>query len=367
MQQIWNAGLLESHYSQWILKGTPLDFHSSRVITDMTFDGVPVRIYAPPSWKQDDQSEPVPALVFLHGGGWIVGSIDMYNFALNDIATKLDHVLIVSVGYRLAPVHPFPAAIDDCTTATTWLLSHTEEYNVDPKRIGIFGDSAGGNLAAAVSQRLTFDSQYSHLPKLRLQALIYPALQAVDFETPSYQQNGHYQALILTKPLMVMCWGLYLNGIKEVNFAAAASTNNHTSPYAKKLLAKQDIVSHDIIPENIRSGEYVPPTSNDFGNTTLYDSIKDTLLNPDFAPLMRTDLKGLPEAYIIACNFDVLRDDSIFYSNRLEKAGVKVTLKYYEGGVHGSLTEQHDGLFELEAARRMRHDLVTYLNQTLLS
>ncbi len=269
--------------------------------------------------------------------------------------------------YRLAPRHPFPAAIDDCTEATAWFLTHTKEYKADPNSIGVSGDSAGGNLAAAVAQRLTFDSQYSNLPKLRLQALIYPALQAVDFATPSYQQYGHYEILLLTKQFMVMFWDLYLNGEKETNFATAALSNNHTSPSAKQLLAKQGIVSHYKIPEDLRTGEYIPPTSSNFGDESLFDSIKDTLLNPDFAPLMRPDLKGLPETFIMTCQYDVLRDDGIIYGKRLEEAGVKVTSRHYENGIHGDMTERHDGLFQLETGRKMRQDLVAYLKETLLS
>ncbi|XP_072032996.1 neutral cholesterol ester hydrolase 1-like [Amphiura filiformis] len=356
--RIFTAG-----FSRRIVKGVQQGHNSTRIITNVDFDGVPVRIYAPP----DKQSEPLPALVCIHGGGWVMGSVDTYHFFTNDVATKLDGIVLISVEYRLAPLYPFPAAIDDCTIATAWLLSHTEEFNVDPNRIGVLGDNAGGNLAAAVSQRLTFDSQYSHLPKLRLQALIYPALQAVDFEMPSYQQNGRYVTLVLSEELMVVFWGLYLRGIRDSSFENAAFVNNHTSPSAKYLLADQGILSHSDIPEQLRSGDYVPPTSNDFGNTTLYDSIKDTLLNPDFAPLMRTDLGGLPEAYIATCYFDVLRDDGIIYAKRLEDAGVKVTWKNYEVGTHGSMTMNHDGLFKLESGIHIRHDLVTFLNNTLIN
>ncbi len=161
--------------------------------------------------------------------------------------------------------------------------------------------------------------------------------------------------------------GLYLNGYKQVNFVALASSNNHTSSSAKKMFAKQGIVSHDKIPQNLKSGKYVPPTfDNGFGDETLYNSIKDILLNPDFAPLMRSDLRGLPEAYIIACHFDMcLRDDGILYGIRLEEAGVKTTLKYYKDGIHESITEQRVGLFQFREERRMRQELVTYLKDTL--
>ncbi|NWT09710.1 ADCL4 protein, partial [Vireo altiloquus] len=94
--------------------------------------------------------------------------------------------LVVSVGYRLAPEHKYPAAYEDCLNATQHFLQHLEHYGVDPARVIVCGDSAGGNLAAAVSQTL---AGRSDLPRLRAQILIYPGLQALDFNLPSYQQN----------------------------------------------------------------------------------------------------------------------------------------------------------------------------------
>ncbi|NXR34876.1 ADCL3 protein, partial [Zosterops hypoxanthus] len=94
--------------------------------------------------------------------------------------------MVVSVGYRLAPEHKYPAAYEDCLSATQHFLQHLQHYAVDPARVTVCGDSAGGNLAAAVSQTL---AGRSDLPRLRAQILIYPGLQALDFNLPSYQQN----------------------------------------------------------------------------------------------------------------------------------------------------------------------------------
>ncbi|NXL89114.1 ADCL4 protein, partial [Alectura lathami] len=101
------------------------------------------------------------------------------------LATESNSV-VVSVGYRLAPEHKYPAAYEDCLNATIHFLRNAEHYGVDPARVSVCGDSAGGNLAAAVSQTL---AGRSDLPRLRAQILIYPGLQALDFNLPSYQQN----------------------------------------------------------------------------------------------------------------------------------------------------------------------------------
>ncbi|XP_038051236.1 neutral cholesterol ester hydrolase 1-like [Patiria miniata] len=296
---------------------------------DELFDGVQVRILnAHPAGGKTDKR---PAIVFYHGGGWIMGDTDMYHPLTSQLAKELNAV-VLSVEYRLAPQNPFPAPLDDCTVATVWFLKHLSKYSVDPTRVALMGDSAGGNLAAVVAQRLTFDPEYRDLPKPKLQVLIYPALQAFDFNTPSYQRNGNYWVL-LNKPLMTMVWDSYLRG-KDAgpNLQDAMQANMHTSAAAKRSPLAQKCLSHDLIP--FKQADYKVP-STDIGDEDIYNEIKDVLLNPDFAPLMREDLRGLPEAYILTAGYDVLRDDGIMYAKRLEKAGVPVTLKDYRRGFHG--------------------------------
>ncbi|NXO59408.1 ADCL4 protein, partial [Aramus guarauna] len=115
--------------------------------------------------------------------------------------------VVVSVGYRLAPEHKYPAAYEDCLNATIYFMKNIEHYGVDPARIIVCGDSAGGNLAAAVSQTL---AGRSDLPKLRAQILIYPGLQALDFNLPSYQQNQGVPLLFREHAAFFAL--LYLNG-----------------------------------------------------------------------------------------------------------------------------------------------------------
>ncbi|NXG19588.1 ADCL4 protein, partial [Grallaria varia] len=115
--------------------------------------------------------------------------------------------LVVSVGYRLAPEHKYPAAYEDCLNATQYFLQNLELYGVDPARVTVCGDSAGGNLAAAVSQTL---AGRSDLPKLRAQILLYPGLQALDFNLPSYQQNRGVPLLFRERAAFLAL--LYVNG-----------------------------------------------------------------------------------------------------------------------------------------------------------
>jgi acetyl esterase len=140
---------------------------------------IPVRFYRP-----DAGSSQLPALVFFHGGGWMLGSLDSYDTPCRRLALK-GHCAVLSVGYRLAPENPFPAAIDDAYAATWWCSRNAARLGIDPARIAVCGDSAGGNLAASVAQ-MSHDSQDF---QVALQALIYPAVD-LSRETASYERNA---------------------------------------------------------------------------------------------------------------------------------------------------------------------------------
>ena len=139
---------------------------------------VPVRLYA------DSTSGPLPIAVFFHGGGWVLSSVAGHDSLARRIA-KRSGALVVSVEYRLAPEHPFPAPHDDCWAATAWLAEHAANWGGDPARLAVCGDSAGGNLAAGVALRARDEG----LP-LALQALIYPCIDDQQDAYPSMVENG---------------------------------------------------------------------------------------------------------------------------------------------------------------------------------
>ena len=151
---------------------------------DRTIDGlagpIPIRIYRPPT---DNQTTP-PVVVFLHGGGWCVGDLDTYDGDARNHAVGADAV-VVSVEYRLAPEHPYPAAVEDAWAATQWVVAHASELGVDPDRIAVAGDSAGGNLSAVVAL-LARDAGG---PAIRFQLLWYPAT-TWDTSLPSFTENA---------------------------------------------------------------------------------------------------------------------------------------------------------------------------------
>jgi acetyl esterase/lipase len=253
--------------------------------------GVPVRVYSPTGG-----TGPLPALVYIHGGGFIVGDLDMFHDAVAAIANEVNAV-VVSVDYRLAPEAPFPAGLEDCYAALKWTADNAAELNIDPARIAIGGESAGGGLSAG----LALLARDRGGPAICFQYLGIPELDD-RLETPSMRQ--FVDTPLWNRPNAVLSWKHYLSGGSLVD-------------------GKEGI-------------QYA-------------------------APARAEDLKGLPTAYVSTCEFDPLRDEGLDYAQRLLQAGISVEIHHYPGTFHGSamVTEaavtKRMGADQLGALRRALH------------
>lgn len=195
---------------------------------------VPVRIYQPV------RRTGAPAVLYAHGGGWSIGSLDGADGICRTLAARTGFT-VVSVDYRQAPEHPYPAPLDDVWTALTWLAGEDCELAVDPERIAVAGDSAGGNLAAATALRARSEDG----PRIAAQLLVYPALDdAADL--PSYRTFA--EAPLLTTRDVRWFWRLYLGEAadSEATYArpGAAARLEGLAPTAV-LTAEQDPVRDD--------------------------------------------------------------------------------------------------------------------------
>jgi acetyl esterase len=165
--------------------------HQDLRVEDRTADSpsgpVPIRLYWPPG----ADTAPPPVVMFFHGGGWVVGDLDSYDGDARRHAVGAG-ALVASVGYRLAPEHPYPAAVDDVWAATQWVAAHGDELGADTSRLAVAGDSAGGNLAAVVAQ-LARDAGG---PPIAFQLLWYPAT-TWDTSLPSFTENANAPILAL--------------------------------------------------------------------------------------------------------------------------------------------------------------------------
>ncbi|OCT78614.1 hypothetical protein XELAEV_18029702mg [Xenopus laevis] len=327
-------------------------------VTDTVFDGVEVRIFEP---KRGFDKNLKKAIVYIHGGGWALGSARMRSY--DSLCRKISedvNAVVVSIEYRLVPDVHFPEQLNDALAATKYFL-HPEvlaEYSIDPLRIAVSGDSAGGNLAAAVCQQLAGDSSVT--TKVKLQALIYPVLKVLDFNTPSYQQNMDMP--ILSRFVMIKFWLDYLNG--SHSFAHSMLVNNHTSLDLSETISLRELLNwNSLLPPSFKKN--YKPVLQSQGTDKIISEVP-ALLDLRASPLIakKESLQLLPKTYILTCEHDVLRDDGTMYAKRLEEAGVDVTHDHYEDGFHGCmLFATWPTYFSVGA--RTRDGYVKWLNENL--
>jgi acetyl esterase len=158
-----------------------------------------------------------PAIVYYHGGGWVVGDLDSHDASCRLLAA-VSGCLVVSVDYRLAPEHPFPAAVDDSLTAYRWVHQHADELGFEPGEVGVMGDSAGGNLAAVVALEAR-SGLGEGVPSPVAQILVYPAVDT-HFESESYRSMA--ERFLLTREIMEYYRSCYLPDVADLESPRAA-------------------------------------------------------------------------------------------------------------------------------------------------
>ena len=166
-------------------------------VADDVVDGIPVRIY-------EHDHPPAGLVVYFHGGGFCIGSVGL----MDNVARELAHcsgAAVVSVEYRLAPEHPYPAGLDDCETITRWALANVSQLGASPSSVVVAGESAGGNLAAAVTLRLRGNVDIL----LAGQVLMYPSVDGGSWTHPS---RDEFAGVVLSRTTMEGFWGRYTAG-----------------------------------------------------------------------------------------------------------------------------------------------------------
>ena len=170
-------------------------------VIDTDVAGVPVRVYVPYGVEIDPESNLIPAFIYFHGGGWVLGDLDTNDSTVRDIASISGNICI-SVHYRRAPEHPFPIPLKDCLAVVDAVCKGESGLGVDPSKVTIGGDSAGGNIAAVIAQERR--SQIAH------QVLIYPVLNLSNFDTKSHEEFA--EGYFLTGRRLTYFYDLYAGG-----------------------------------------------------------------------------------------------------------------------------------------------------------
>ena len=177
---------------------------------------IPARIYTPKKLRKADGL--APGLVFFHGGGWVIGNLETHDVVCRKLAHE-GEMIVISVDYRLAPEHRFPAAVEDAVTATKWVAANAKGLGIDASRLVVGGDSAGGNLAAVVSLHARENG-----PKLAGQLLVYPA---TDFSRKHPSHSEPETSILLTHTVVTWFMNNYL-GDADINDCRASPARART-------------------------------------------------------------------------------------------------------------------------------------------
>ena len=194
---------------------------------------IPVRAYRPKNFN-----EPLPAILYFHGGAWIRGDLDTHDDIAGRLAGEVGCV-VISIDYRLAPENMFPAAVDDGFTVLKWISKRAEYLNIDGEKIAVCGDSAGGNIAAA----LALMTKNLQGPGLIFQLLMYPVLDLSSFDNSSYIEHGD-KGFGLSREMMIWARDIYLSKLED-----------RLHPFASPLLAED---CSGLPPAKIITAEYDP-------------------------------------------------------------------------------------------------------------
>jgi acetyl esterase/lipase len=278
--------------------------------------------------------------------------------------------------YKLAPESPYPASINDCLAVTKYALENATEFNADPERVVLIGDSAGGNAVAVVTQRLLRDK----LRQPKLQVHIYSWLQSVTAKLPSsirYLHTG-ITGISNVKHGKFVSWYLGLTNVtKKIE---DIFDNDQLISFIENEEIRQKILSYldtDKIPEEYKIGKPYYETAG--GIKMPKKLVKSSILrrdkpiaelyskvfHPAVSPLLASDeqLKGLPKAYIIAVEWDNFKDEGLLYAQRLRAVGVEVKVAFYENAFHGIVNLVVKEFFPV--AVKIQSDLIEYLKSNL--
>ena len=260
----------------------------------------------------------------------------------------------IFIRFRTAPQNPFPAAFEDALKATEGLLKREKLFRITPGKVILAGDGSGGNLAAAVSNVLK--------KKILMQVLINPALQVINFQTPSYQDNANALTGLTSAYRNVYHWLSYAGISKD--FLQVTLDNAHVSNTVKKSLFSTYVDSKKYLPPYHRVTKKQTKKQKT-PNFIVSSAFSDVITDPRFSPMMSYHLDGIPNIYMITSQYDVYRDEAIMYTHRLHSAGIKVKLEHYYEGFHGFFVFSGNGPIQFNVSKQALENLSRFIGNTV--
>ena len=238
---------------------------TDKTISSSKAEKIDIRIIRPKA-----KNEKLSAIIYAHGGGWIMGDKEAYDMLIKRLANEAE-CCVIFADYKKSPEHTYPSALNEICGVLEYVTKYPDEFNIDINKIALAGDSAGGNLAAAVCMKARDTGDFSPARQI----LIYPALYNC------YTEDSPYE-----------------------------SVRTNGTGYLLTSVKMEDYVK-------------------------LYARTEEDRLAPYFAPLLAEDFSGLPDTLILTAEFDPLRDEGEDYGRKLREAGCRVRVERIEGALHG--------------------------------
>jgi len=332
----------QAHFAEHVYPGKS----DSDQVSMETIAGVRVRVWQPATSGSDR-----PAVIYIHGGGFVGGSIYQYEGLTRRIAEEAGAV-VFNIDYSLALDTPSPGPLNDCYDVTTNIMRHAHNWNINPKKVIVAGDSAGGTLAAALALRMR-DEEYT--PALAAQILIYPLLQGLDLNLPSYVQNAPYTKDFVTATSVSMAVLSYINQSRD--YIEDMMKNEHVSVDVWEEFG--DIVSHLYLPKDLISKDYRPLRPE---TTRKSNALERSLTEPYNFPLVEEDVADMPQTLVITKEHDCLRDEGYIYTRRLRNAGNDVTHIHDNRGWHGDISYL-DYPLEIKVALEIAEKITDFIKE----
>uniref|UniRef100_A0A915DW24 Alpha/beta hydrolase fold-3 domain-containing protein n=1 Tax=Ditylenchus dipsaci TaxID=166011 RepID=A0A915DW24_9BILA len=271
------------------------------------------------------------AVIYIHGGGWCIMRPKFYDEPLLALIERLG-CPVISIDYHLSPEAKFPSAILECERVVQEIHDNKfKDYNIDPNRIALMGDSAGGNISAVLCQRALRQKRVL----AKCQVLVYPVIHLLDTLSPAYRHYySTYKGSSLLNPKSLIRWYLMYLGIEATQQnIKAVMRNQHIPKELKEDIGINRLIDTSSLPTALldkKSSDVKLPSPSVSTNTELAHKMKKFLADPNLCPLLGKDLTGLPPAMIVTAGVDILRDEGVLYARRMRDFGVPVQWSHYE-------------------------------------